>query len=179
MPSNGTLDCLLRDRKPTGEVEVTFRAFERVFLIAGILTGFVATTSHAADEIRAGKWQFTTEMRMPAGMQPTAGGQVQPGGATNMTRTACISPANPIPAGTEGNVQCKVDQEQRNGGTVSWSMTCSPPQGKAVRSDGVAHYAGNAMEATFTTHLTTPDGRAIDNPGRITGRYLGACDRNN
>jgi hypothetical protein len=155
---------------------MTLRAAGRVFLFAGILTGIVATTSHAADEIRAGKWQFTTEMRMPAGMQPTAGGQVQPGNNKRMTRTACITPGNPVPAATEGNVQCKVDKEQRNGGTVSWSMTCIPPQGKPVRSDGVAHYTGNAMEATFTTHLTAPDGREIDNPGRITGSYLGACD---
>jgi hypothetical protein len=153
-----------------------FRTAERVFLLAGLLTGTVATTAHAADEIRAGKWQFTTETRMPAGMQPAPAGQVQPGGSTSMTRTACITPANPIPATTEGNVQCKVDNEQRRGGTISWTMTCTPPQGRPVRSDGVAHYNGNAMEATFTTHLTAPDGHAIENPGRITGAYLGACD---
>jgi hypothetical protein len=155
---------------------MAFTASERVFLFAGMLTGILATTSHAAEEIRAGKWQFTTEMPMPAGMQPAPGGQMQPGGSTRMMRTACITPANPVPATTESNLQCKVDDERRNGGTVSWSMICTPPQGKPVRSDGVAHYTGNAMEASFTTHLTAPDGRAIDNPGRITGRYLGACD---
>lgn len=155
---------------------MTLRVAERVFLFAGLLTGLVATTSYAVDAIRAGKWQFTTEMQMPAGMQPAPGGQVQPGGSTRMTRTACITPANPVPAATEGNVQCKVDNERRNGGTVSWTMTCTPPQGRPVRSDGVAHYTGDAMEATFTTHLTAPDGHAVDNLGRITGRYLGACD---
>ena len=153
-----------------------FRAAERVFLFAGLLTGMVAATSYAVDAIKAGKWQFTTEMQMPAGMPPASGRQVQPGGSTKMTRTACITPANPVPEATEGNVQCKVDDERRSGSTVSWSMTCTPPQGKPVRSDGVAHYTGNAMEATFTTHLTAPDGRAIDNPGRITGQYLGVCD---
>jgi hypothetical protein len=153
-----------------------FRVAERVFFFVGLLTGMVATTSYAVDVIRAGKWEFTTEMRMPAGMQSAPGGEVRPGGNTRMTRTACITSGNPIPAATEGNVQCKVDNELRNGGTVTWSMTCTPPQGKPVRSDGVAHYTGNAMEATFTTHLTAPDGHAIDNPGRITGRYLGACD---
>jgi hypothetical protein len=176
MPSNDTPECLLQAGKAKREVEMTFRAAERVFLFAGLLTGIVVTTAHAADEIRAGKWQFTTETRMPAGMQPTAGGQLPAGGSTRMTRTACITPANPVPATTEGNVQCKVDKELRNGGTVSWTMTCTPPQGRPVRSDGIAHYTGNAMEATFTTHLTAPDGHAIDNPGRITGAYLGACD---
>ncbi len=156
---------------------MTVRAADRAFLLAVLLTGTVATTAaRAADEIRAGKWQFTTEMRMPAGAQSPQGGQLQPGSSTNMTRIACITPANPVPAGTEGNVQCKIDKEQRNGGTVAWSMTCTPPQGAPVRSDGVAHYTGDAMEATFTAHLTAPNGQAVDNPGRITGRYLGACD---
>ena len=156
---------------------MTFTATQRVFLFAGLTTVMVATTSHAADEIRAGKWQFTTETRMPAGMQPAPGGQVQqPDAGTKMTRTACITPTDPVPTETAGNVQCKVDKEQHHGGTVSWTMTCTPPQGRPVRSDGVAHYTGNAMEATFTTHLTAPDGHAIDNPGRITGAYLGACD---
>jgi Protein of unknown function (DUF3617) len=73
-------------------------------------------------------------------------------------------------------VQCKVDKMQRNGGTVTWSMTCTPPQGAPVRSDGVAHYAGTTMEATFTTHMTAQNGHPVDNPGRISGRYVGACE---
>jgi hypothetical protein len=176
MPSNDTPERLLPGSKPKREVEMTFTAALRVFLFAGLMTGMVATTSQAADEIRAGKWQFTTEMRTPAGIQPAPGGQPQSGGSTRMTHAACITPANPIPASAEGNIQCKVDKEQHHGGTVSWTMTCTPPQGRPVHSDGVAHYTGNAMEATFTTHLTTPDGHAIDNPGRITGAYLGTCD---
>ena len=154
---------------------MTFRATERVLLVAALLTGATAAAAQTASEIRAGKWEFTTEMRMPAGMA-APGGQLQPGGNTKMTRMACITPANPIPATTEGNIQCRIDRQQRTGGTVGWAMTCTPPQGAAVRSEGLAHYIGNTMEATFTTHLTAPNGQAIDNPGRITGRYLGACD---
>ncbi len=156
---------------------MTFRAAEPAFFLAASLAAAVVTAeAHAADEIRAGKWQFTTEMRMPVGAPSPPGAQSQPGGPTKMTRMACITPANPVPVETEGNVQCKIDREQRNGGTVSWSMTCTPPRGAPVRSDGVAHYRGSAMEANFTTHLTAPNGQPIDNPGRITGYYVGACD---
>ena len=77
---------------------MTFTVAHRVFLFAGLMTGMVATTSHGADEIRAGKWQFTTETRMPAGMQSAPGGQMQqPDAGTKMTRTAWITPINPVP----------------------------------------------------------------------------------
>lgn len=148
----------------------------RAILAAALLTGTAAASAQTADAIRAGRWEFTTEMRMPAGMPPAPGAQLQPGGATKMTRLACITPANPIPTTTEGNVQCRIDREQHSGGTVNWAMTCTPPQGIPVRTDGVAHYTGNTMEATFTTHLTAPNGQAVDNPGRITGRYQGPCE---
>jgi hypothetical protein len=147
-------------------------------LVLGILwSGLLSVTpAIAADEIRAGKWQFTTEMQMPTTAPPPPGVQAGPGGNTKMTRIACISGENPVPAETQGDVQCKVDQVQRHGGTVRWTMTCIPPQGPPVRSDGVAHYTGTTMEATFTTHMTAPDGKPVANPGRISGRYLGACD---
>jgi Protein of unknown function (DUF3617) len=150
------------------------RAAESAMFLAILLIGMVTTApANAADQIRGGKWQFTTEMRMPATAQSSAGAQARP---TRMTRMACIDPANPVPAETQGDVQCKVDKMQRNGGTVTWSMTCTPPQGAPVRSDGVAHYAGTTMEATFTTHMTAQNGHPVDNPGRISGRYVGACE---
>jgi len=55
MPSNDTPERLLPGSKPKREVEMTFTVAHRVFLFAGLMTGMVATTSHAADEIRAGK----------------------------------------------------------------------------------------------------------------------------
>jgi Protein of unknown function (DUF3617) len=148
---------------------------------AGFLALLLAVTAasssaFAVDEIRGGKWEFTTEMRMPMAPPVAPGSQAAPGGNTPMTRTACISAANPVPQEISGNVRCRLDGVQRQGGTVTWSMTCIPPQGAPARSDGVAHYAGTTMEGTFTTHLTAPNGQTIASPGRITGRYIGACD---
>jgi hypothetical protein len=134
------------------------------------------TAANAADEIRDGTWQFTTEMQMPATAQQPTSAQVGPGGNTKMTRIACISRENPVPAATQGDVQCKLDKMGRDGGTVTWTMTCTAPHGAPIRTDGVAHYAGTTMEGTFTTHMTTPSGKPIDNPGRMSGRYIGPCE---
>jgi hypothetical protein len=145
-------------------------------LLIALLVGITATAAQAADEIRAGKWQFTTQMQMPAGVQSTPGAQARPGGSPGMTRAACIDPANPVPAETQqGNVQCKLDKVERNGGNVTWSMTCSSPQGP-IQSAGSARYAGDTMEATLTARVPGPNGQPVDTPGRITGRYLGPCD---
>jgi hypothetical protein len=113
---------------------------------------------------------------MPTTAQPPTSAQAGPGGNTQMTRMACISPENLVPATAQGDVQCKVDKMGRNGGTVTWTMTCSPPHGVPVRADGAAQYAGTTMQGTFTTHVTAPNGNPVDNPGRISGRYIGACD---
>jgi Protein of unknown function (DUF3617) len=146
------------------------RAAEGI-LIAVLLTGFTAT-AHGADEIKGGKWQFTTQMQMPVTAPSQAGGaQARPGGAPDMTRTACIDAANPIPA----EAQCKIDKVERNGGVVTWAMTCNSPRGP-IQSAGSARYAGDTMEATMTARVPGPSGQPVDTPGRITGRYLGPCD---
>jgi hypothetical protein len=152
-------------------------AAERAIVIGALLTGMAMTSAAgAADAIQAGKWQFTTEVQMPATVQPGSSVQAGPGGNTKMTRIACINQENPVPAQTQGDVRCNVDTMQRQGGTVAWAMTCTPPQGTPVRSDGVAHYTGTTMEGTFTTHIIAANGKPADNPGRISGRYIGACE---
>jgi Protein of unknown function (DUF3617) len=128
-------------------------------------------TARAAGEIKPGKWQFTTEMQLPAAPQTAPG--AQPSSAANrpLTRTACIDPAHPIPA----EEQCKLDTMKRTGSKISWAMTCNSPQGP-VHSTGSGRYAGDTMEGTLTAHVPGPDGRPMGAPGRITGRYLGPCE---
>jgi hypothetical protein len=63
---------------------------------------------------------------------------------------------------------------QRNGGTVSWATTCTTGQG-TVRSQGVARYAGDTMDATLITQVPRPNGGTMETSQRISGRYLGPC----
>ena len=140
-------------------------------LLTLVLTGAIPAAAQAADEIKAGKWQFTTQMQMPGAAQAPSGAQGTAGGNAPMTRAACIDAANPIPA--EG--QCTLDQVDRRGGLVTWAMTCNSPRGP-IRSAGSARYAGDTMQATLTARVPGPDGQPADAPGTITGRYLGPCD---
>ena len=140
-------------------------------LLTIVLASAMSVAPRTADEIRAGKWQFTTQMQLPGAAQSPPGVQASAGGNAPMTRTACIDSANPIPA--EG--QCKLDQVDRRGAVVIWAMTCNTPRGP-ILSAGSGRYAGDTMEATLTVRVPGPNGQPVDTPGRITGRYLGACD---
>ena len=140
-------------------------------LLTIVLAGASSVPSRAADEIKAGKWQFTTLMQLPGAAQSPPGVQASAGGNAPMTRTACIDAANPIPA----EAQCKLDRVDRHGNAVAWAMTCNTPRGP-ILSAGSGRYAGDTMEATLTARVPGPTGQPVDSPGRITGRYLGPCD---
>ena len=137
-------------------------------LLALSLATAVSVAAQAADEIKSGKWEFTTQMQLPGQSAPA--GQA-PGGNAPMTRTACIDAANPIPA----EAQCKVDQVDRRGSLVTWAMTCNSPRGE-IHSAGSARYAGNTMEGIVTAQVPGPNAQPIDTPGHIAGRYLAPCD---
>jgi hypothetical protein len=140
-------------------------------LLTIVLASTSSVPSPAADEIKAGKWEFTTQMQLPGAAQSPPGVQASTGGNAPMTRTACIDAANPIPA--EG--QCKLDRVDRHGSVVTWAMTCNSPRGP-ILSAGSGRYAGDTMEATLTARVPGPNGQPVDTLGRITGRYLGPCD---
>jgi Protein of unknown function (DUF3617) len=160
----------------TKEAGMNTRVVLSGFLLAALLAATAPMAARAVEEIKGGKWQFTTQMQMPAAPQSPSGVQPRPEGNTSMTRTACIDQANPVPADTQqGNVQCKLDEVDRRGSNVTWSMTCASPRG-AIQSAGAARYTGDTMEATLTARIPGPNGQPMDTPGRITGRYLGACD---
>jgi hypothetical protein len=82
-------------------------------LLALSLATAVSVAAQAADEIKAGKWEFTTQMQLPGTVQSAPAGQAA-GGNAPITRTACINVANPIPA----EAQCKVDRVDRRGSLV-------------------------------------------------------------
>jgi hypothetical protein len=139
--------------------------------------------AHGAEEavggaVKPGRWQFTAELQTPAAAKsPEAAQAAQPtlpqsGGGINTSYYGCITSERAVPA--EFGPQCKLDSTDRNGPAITWSMTCTNPQG-AVRSDGVAQYSGDTMEATMISHLPGADGKVTDMTQHITGRYVGPC----
>ena len=144
----------------------------------GALQAVTLPLAQAADGIKPGRWEFTSQTQMPAmpqlppGTQLPPGVQLRPGGGMNVTHTSCVEPDKAVPTDPRGD--CKVERMQRNGATINWSTTCTTAQGP-VRSEGVARYAGDTMEATMTTRVPGAGGAAMDTTQRITGRYLGPC----
>jgi hypothetical protein len=168
-PWNAIAAMVVRSRG-TKEAEMTTRAAGGILLTI-LIASASSVASRAADEIKGGKWQFTTQMQLPGTARSPPGVQASAGGNAPMTSTACIDAANPIPA--QG--QCTLDQVDRHGSVVTWAMTCNTPRGP-IQSAGSGRYAGDTMEATLTARVPGPNGQPVDSPGSITGRYLGPCD---
>jgi hypothetical protein len=156
---------------------VTPRLAAAAIFLAAFQAG-TAMTAGAAETIKPGRWEFTSQMQMPGGAQlppgvsVPQGVQARPGGGMSATHTSCIDPDKAVP--TDPRPECKVDRMRREGATITWSTSCTTAQG-TVRSDGVARYAGNSMEATLTTHVPGQGGAVMNTTQRITGRYLGPC----
>jgi hypothetical protein len=156
------------------------------FASAIVLTAFAMGPAHAADGIKAGKWEFAAQVqlpkmpKLPPGISLPPGVNIGPGGV-NVTRTSCVDSATPTPADlrppNQQHGQCKVSKLDSNGGTVNWETTCTQADnGTVVHSQGVAHYAGDTMEATMKTLVTGSGGSPSETTQHITGRYLGPCD---
>jgi Protein of unknown function (DUF3617) len=133
-----------------------------------------------ADTVKPGQWEFTSQMQMPGGaqlppgMQAPSGTSMQPGAGMRSTYRACIDSERAVPSDPRG--ACKIDNVRRSGATVSWTGTCTTAQG-AVRSEGVARYSGDTMQATLTTQVPGAAGQVMKTTQHITGHYLGACTR--
>jgi len=133
-----------------------------------------------ADTVKPGQWEFTSQMQMPGGtqlppgVQLPAGSSMQPGAGMRSTYRACIDSEKAVPSDPRG--ACKIDNVRRTGATVTWTGTCTTGQGP-VRSEGVAHYSGDRMEANLMTHVPGAGGQGMKTTQHITGHYLGACAR--
>ena len=128
--------------------------------------------------VKPGRWEFVAQLQTPATSQLPAdtqlplGAEPQSGGGIKTSYFGCVASEKAVPV--EFGPQCKLDSTERNGPTITWSMTCTNAQG-AVRSDGVAQYSGETMEATMVSHLPDGDGKVTDMTQHITGRYHGSC----
>jgi len=158
-------------------VKSTLAAYIALSTVVAIIMAAAAT---AQTTVKPGRWEFTAQLQMPStpqlppGVSLPAGVQAQPGGGMTATHTSCIDPDKAIP--TDPRQGCKIEGMTRNGGTINWSTACTSQQG-TVRSEGVAHYHGDTMDATMITHVPTGGGQTMTNNQKITGRYLGPCAR--
>jgi hypothetical protein len=134
-------------------------------------------TDADAGAIKPGQWEFAAQLEaaaMPSPGVPASSGRSVFGGGTKSTYAICVAPDKAVPSAFVAG--CRLDALHRDGGRITWSMTCTNRQ-NAVRSDGLAQYRGDTMTATMVSHLPSAKtgGRTIDVAQRITGHYLGPC----
>jgi hypothetical protein len=133
-----------------------------------------------AEAVKPGQWEFTSQLQMPgtpqmpAGARLPSGTTMQPGAGMKSTYRTCVDSEKAVPSDPRG--QCKIGNVDRKGATVSWTGTCATGQG-TVRSEGVARYSGNTMEANLTTHVPGAGGQTMKTTQHITGHYVGPCTR--
>jgi hypothetical protein len=95
----------------------------------------------------------------------------------NVTSSRCITADEAAPESRPlgQNGKCTRDKFERDGGTVTWAMTCESQHGP-VHMEGVGHYHGDSMDADITTKATFGGGPPQTMTTHITGHYLGPCD---
>ena len=65
-----------------------------------------------------------------------------------------------------------MDKPHVNGGTLSWSVTCTTPK-ITVHQEWIVHYHGETMGGQVTSRSTTPDRTPVESTTQLKGRYLG------
>lgn len=145
----------------------------------------LAGAAGAADAIREGKWEFTSEMQMegmpqmpalPPGVKLPPGMSVATQGNTmRSTVVKCITKDDLVPASDKTDTKCKTTKMERRGNTVKWSTVCTDKDMK-MTGDGVATYTGEVMDST-TTMTTQGQGKTTKQVVKTKGKYLGVCSK--
>ena len=148
----------------------------RTTAVFTLLAGVVTYPAGAEDEIKSGNWEYSVTAsgitQLPRGMQPSPEIRLGPEGLT-VIRTRCITAANPFPP-THAVEPCKTNKTNVNGGTLSWSVTCTTPK-ITVHQEWMVHYHGETMDGQVTSRSTTPDHTPVESTTQLKGRYLGPC----
>lgn len=155
--------------------------------VAALAVAVLAPSAVRAQDIKPGKWEYTTQMdmgnrpmpqippdkvaQMPPAMRAKIEGLMQ--GRT--TYSACITADMPVPKNPRGG-DCNVAKMERSGGTIRWHASCTMPNGATATADATAVYSGDAMTMDMTIRAERDDGRPMTMRQHITGRYLGPCD---
>ena len=159
----------------------------RMVLMASAATLVVAGTAGAADDIREGKWEFTSEMQMegmpqmpalPPGVALPPGISVSTRGNTmHSTVVKCITKEDLVPGSSEqkNDAKCKTTKMERRGNTVKWRTVCNDG-GMKMTGNGVATYSGAVMDSTMTM-TTEGQGQSIKQTVKTKGKYLGLCGK--
>lgn len=91
------------------------------FILVAAIAAVAAAQQHP---MREGRWEITTEMAMP-GMPMKMPPQKH---VRCITRKDLDNPGGAVPGDPTAKDQCKVTDHKVDGNTITWKMSCPPPQ---------------------------------------------------
>ncbi len=140
----------------------------------------------AAQDFKEGQWEFNTRMsipglpsmegfELPAGIQLPEGVEMPTFGRDGMAMVNrnCITRESLVPPASQAGQECKITEQQVQGGKVSWRMECDTAQGRMV-GVGEGRYSGTRMNASMQMQGNV-QGIPVVSDFVTEGRYLGAC----
>jgi hypothetical protein len=159
---------------------VTVTLAARIMLLVAAPAAIVLMAgAQAADPIKSGEWEFSTQLQAPSMRELPAGTSLPPGaqsaasgGGMKVAHTQCVEPDKAVPS--DPRRECKVEKMERKGSVITWSTSCKGAQG-TVESAGTARYSGDTMVANLNVHAPNGRGGVLETTQHITGRYLGPC----
>ena len=110
-------------------------------------------------DIQEGNWEITTKVSMPG----------VPMKMPPFTSVQCLKKSNPVPQNKQPGQECELQDVQVKGNTVTWSISCTNPQGK-MTGQGKATYNKDKMTGSMTMQSQDMS-MAFD----MKGHRIGAC----
>ena len=149
-----------------GEIQMSHRQKPFAALIiavtAAILSAVSISFAGSGPNMQEGLWEITIKMEMPG----------MPVSMSPMIHTQCITNEDMVPRGSQQGQQgeeCKITKTKVEGDTVTWTMECDSPEGKA-RTTGKITYSGDTFKGT--TKMTMQGMEMIQH---LSGRRIGNC----
>ena len=130
-----------------------------IAVTAVILSAVSISFAGSRPNMQEGLWEITIKMEMPG----------MPVSMPPMTHTQCITNEDMVPRGSQQSEECKITKTKVDGDTVTWTMECDSPEGKA-RTTGKITYSGDTFKGTIK--MTTQGMKTIQH---LSGRRIGNC----
>ena len=134
------------------------------FLLSGAVSMGAASAAGPAGS--PGLWEVTMTSTMEMeGMQMAM---------PPVTRRHCVTAEDLVPKAGNPGQECRIDDQQTGGNTVSWRMSCDTPQGP-MTGKGEMTYSGDTYSGTFVMNMPGGDGRPGTMKQTLKGRRVGDC----
>lgn len=119
--------------------------------------------------INPGQWEYQTTMKM------SAGGQAMP--ARTMKNKDCVRQedvADPDLFGGDELKECDVSEVEQSRSRLSYTMTCTGPDGSPYTMTADLKLQGDTMEGTMKGDMASPMG-PMNMRMELSGKRIGDC----